>query len=104
MDTNQLPETPIPRKLFGQCFQDSRLRLGSRLLNLVKLTHPQDLVLHQIFYYSPQMGMEILSNAPGMPPHPLPWDLTLTGAFQFDKVCNVGCRFKQDAKFAPFSI
>ena len=72
MDTNQLPETAIPRKLFGQCFQDSRLRLGSRLLNLVKLTHPQDLVLHQIFYYSPQMGMEILSNAPGMPPTPYP--------------------------------
>ena len=49
---------------------DGRLRLGSRLLSLVKLTHPQDLVLHQIFYSSPPMGKEIQSNAPGMPPTP----------------------------------
>ena len=98
MRTNQLPETAIPRKLFGQCFQDGRLRLGSRLLSLVKLTHPQDLVLHQIFYSSPPMGKEIQSNAPGMPPTPtlglnINWCIPVWQSLQRRLWVHIRCHF-----------
>ena len=70
-------------------FQDGTLRLGSTLFqDFVKLPHPRDIVLHQIFYYSPLIGKEILSNAPGMPA-PLPWASTLTGALNYSGVSSL---------------
>ena len=51
-------------------FRMASCDLVSGLWDLVKHPHPQDLVLRQIFYYSPPMGKEIQSNAEGMPGPP----------------------------------
>ena len=43
--------------------------------------------------FFPTHGKGNTVKCPGDAPHPLPWGLPLTGAFQFNKVCNVVCRF-----------
>ena len=68
--TKELPKWRTGVKLRSVIFfQDGGPRLGFRLLrDLVKLPHPRDLVLSQVFCYSPPTGKEIQSNTSGVLP------------------------------------